>query len=103
VLRREVAHIQFADAVTMIARGELLWAPPERFERLTADTSPDAVQREHLLLSAFLRSPAGERVTKWTMRLRLELRNTDDREWLANHALTQDNADGPNDEQRRAG
>lgn len=102
VLRREKSHIEFADAVLMIARGELLWAPPERFERLNAATPLDVVQREHILLSAFLRSPAGQRITKWTMRRRLELRTSDDRDWLARRALTGGNADEQNDEQRRA-
>jgi hypothetical protein len=93
VLRREKPRIGFADAVLLVARGELLWAPPDRFERLGAGTSVDAVQREHILLSAFLRSPAGQRITQWTMRRRLELRVGDDRDWLATQALARGDAD----------
>jgi hypothetical protein len=88
VLRREKAHLDVVDAVTMIAHGELLWAPPERFEPLAADTPVDEVRREYILLRAFLRSPAGQRLTRWTMRLRLELRTSADQDWLTNRALT---------------
>jgi hypothetical protein len=45
------------------------------------------VQREHILVSAFLRSPAGQRITRWTARRRLELWTRQAREWLANHEL----------------
>jgi hypothetical protein len=103
VLRRERAQVEFADAVVMIARGELLWVPPDRFERLGNRTPVDAVQREHILLSAFLRSPAGQRITRWTMRRRLELRASDARDWLASHTLARGDADEPNDEHRHAG
>jgi hypothetical protein len=61
------------------------------------------VQREHILLSAFLRSPAGQRITRWTMRRRLELRANDARDWLASHTLVRGDADEPNDERRHAG
>ncbi|HEY2067084.1 MAG TPA: hypothetical protein VGG84_14105 [Gemmatimonadaceae bacterium] len=103
VLRRERARIEFADAVVMIARGELLWSPPERFERLSSRMPLDTVQREHILLSAFLRSPAGQRITRWTMRRRLELRANDARDWLASRTLVRGDADEPNDEHRHAG
>jgi hypothetical protein len=93
VLRRERPRIDLADAAVLIARGELLWVPPDRFERLSPDMPLDAVQREHLLLSTFLRSPAGRRITRWTMRRRLELRVSDDRDWLATHGLARDDAD----------
>jgi hypothetical protein len=87
VLRREQPNIELADAATMISRGELLWAPPERFDPLGAGTPPDFVRREHTLLLAFFRSPAGRRVTSWTPRHRLELRLREHREWRARHAL----------------
>jgi hypothetical protein len=93
VLRREVVHIAFDDALAMIARGEVLWAPPERFEPLGADTSVDAVHREHLLLRALLRSPAGQRIARWTTRRRLELRTSDTQDWLARRTLTRGDAD----------
>jgi hypothetical protein len=93
VLRRERPHIDLADAVLLIAQGEMLWAPPDRFDRLSATTPLDAVQREHLLLIAFLRSPAGRRLSRWSMRRRLELRVGDDRDWLATHALARGDAD----------
>jgi hypothetical protein len=88
VLRREINYIAFEQAAAMVARGDLLWAPPERFDSLDVGTPLDAVQREHVLIAAFLRSPSGRRVTKWTMRLWLELRNRDLVEWLARRALT---------------
>ena len=96
-LRRETPRVAFADAVLLIARGELLWVPPDRFERLSAGTPLDTVQREHLLLSAFLRSPAGQRIVRWSMRRRLELRVSDARDWLATHALARGEPDAAGD------
>jgi hypothetical protein len=98
VLRRERGRIAFADAVLLIARGELLWAPPEDFEPLDADASPEEVQREHILIGAYLRSPAGQRIPRWTIRRRLEARVGAAREWLAGRALTRGNPDPADDE-----
>jgi hypothetical protein len=98
VYRREAPEIDFGHAVTLIASGELLWAPPEDFDRLVAETSLEAVQREHTLLSAFLRSPAGHRITQWRARRRLELRLNDARAWLARRTITRDDAVETGDE-----
>jgi hypothetical protein len=92
VLQREIKHIEFSDAVEMIASGELLWVPPEHFEHLDGDTPFDEVQREHVLLCAFLCSPAGQRVSQWTLRQRIELRTRDDRDWLASRSLSRGDA-----------
>jgi hypothetical protein len=93
VLRREEANIEFADAVMKIERGALLWAPSAPFERLEVDTAFEKVQREHMLLFAFLRSPAGRRMTKWSARRRLEIRARETKDWLRNRELTRGNAD----------
>jgi hypothetical protein len=93
VLRQEAKHIDLDRAVALIAAGELLWTPPETFERLGLGTSLDAVQQEHALLCAFLRSPGGCRLPRWGMRTRLEGRITDDRAWLARRALIRGEAD----------
>ena len=98
VLRRESIHIPFFDAVTKIGKGELLWTPPDRFQPLDGDSSVDAVQREVILLDAFLRSPTGQRMTRWTERQRLELRAGDLRDWLASRTLTRDDSDWQGDE-----
>jgi hypothetical protein len=98
VLRREAVHIEFDHAVTLIEAGKLLWTPPEDFECLDVSTSTDAVQQEHALLCAFLRSPAGRRISHWGMRTRLETRLNDDRAWLARRALTLGDADETVDE-----
>jgi hypothetical protein len=93
VLRRETTRIEFVDAVLMIARGELLWAPPDPLPRLDVDSVPDVVQREHILLGAFLCSPAAQRITRWTVRRRLELWTREARQWLASHELAPGDAD----------
>jgi hypothetical protein len=98
VLRREAAHIDFDHAVTLITAGELLWTPPARFERFDAGTSADAVRQEQALLCAFLRSPAGRRISHREMRTRLETRLNDDRAWLVRRAFTMDDAREPKDE-----
>jgi hypothetical protein len=87
VLRREAARVEFVEAVLMIVRGDLLWVPPDPLPRLDAGAAPDVVQREALLLRAFLRSPAGQRITRWTARRRLELWIREARQWLASHQL----------------
>jgi hypothetical protein len=93
VLRREVVHIELMDAVAKIASGEVLWVPPDHFEPLDADTPVDAVHREHLLLRAFLRSPAGQRIAKWSTHRRLQKRSSDTQDWLARRTLTRGDAD----------
>jgi hypothetical protein len=93
VLRREVVHIELVDIVARIAAGEVLWAPPEHFDPLNDDTPIDVVQREHLLLRAFLCSPAGQRITRWTMRRRLELRSSDTQDWLERRTLARGDTD----------
>jgi hypothetical protein len=87
VLRREEPHIEFVDAVLMIARGELLWPIPDALPRLEPGTAPDVVQRERILIGAFLGSPAGQRIARWAVRRRLELWSRTAREWLATHEL----------------
>jgi hypothetical protein len=93
VLRREALHIEFVEAVLMIARGDLLWPIPEVLPRLEPGTAPDVVQRERILIGAFLRSPAGQRITRWSVRRRLELWNRTAREWLATHELARGDPD----------
>jgi hypothetical protein len=85
-LRRVAEHIDFDHAVTLIAAGELLWNPPQSFERLNDSTSLDAVRREPELLCAFLRSPIGRRHPNRSMLKRLEERIIDVQTWLAHRA-----------------
>jgi hypothetical protein len=97
VLRREVVHIGLMDVVGKIATGEVLWAPPRNFEPLDDDTPIDMVQPEHLLLRAFVASPAGQRIATWSMRRRLQSRIRDTEEWLARRTLTRGDADTTGD------
>jgi hypothetical protein len=103
VLRREAPHIEFDHAVSLIAAGELLWNPPDEFDRLDADTSLEAVQQEHALLCAFLRSPAGNRVTSWKARRWIESRINEDRDWAARRMIARGDVDEPDDHGRRSG
>ena len=97
VLRREVVHIDVDEAAVKIASGEVLWVPPQHFAALGTDTPVDAVRREHLLLNAFLCSPAAEGIKKWMVRRRLQARTSDTRDWLARRALTRGDADSTSD------
>jgi len=99
VLRREVVDIQFYHVVTLITSGEVLWSPPETFDRLDANASIDAVRAEHALLCAFLRSPVGHRLTHKGVRSRLETRLNADRAWLVRHAFSRRDADEPTDDE----
>ncbi len=100
VLRPEVRHIGFDHAVSLIASGDLLWNPPDEFERLDSDTPLEAVQQECALLSAFLRSPAGHRITSWKTRRWLERRLQDGRDWAARRMLAHDDVDDSGDQGR---
>jgi hypothetical protein len=98
VFRREAAHIEFVEAVLSIARGDLLWVPPDALLRLDAAASPEVVQHHQILLSAYLRSPAGQRITRWTVRRRLDLWVRAAREGRASHALARGDADATGQE-----
>lgn len=97
VLRQEAQHLELDHALTLIAAGELLWNPPDSFEHLDVTTSLDAVRQEQDMLCAFLRSPAGRRLSHWGMRTRLEERITDVQAWLAQRALTGGDAEESED------
>jgi hypothetical protein len=97
VLQREAAHVDLIEAALMISRGELLWAVPEVRPRLEAGTPVDVVQRESILLTAFLRSPAGRRIPKWSAQRRLELWCRAANEWLAAWQLTRGDSDARRD------
>jgi hypothetical protein len=92
VFRREANHLDIAYAMKLIATGDLLWGPPDDFERLDDDMAPESVQLEHGLLCAFLRSPVGQGVDRWTQ-TRLQGRLSDDRDWLARHAVSSGDPD----------
>ena len=102
VLRQEASHIEFEHAVSLIAAGELLWNPPDEFERLTADTPLEAVQQEHGLLCAFLRSPAGHRIMSWKSRRWIESRINEDRDWAARRMLARRDAEERGDQDRHS-
>jgi hypothetical protein len=102
VLLQEAPRISFHRAVSLIAAGEVLWNPPEVFERLDSDTPLEVVQQEHELLSAFLRSPAGQRITSWTARRWLMSRLKEHRDWAARRVLVRENVDEPGDQDRRS-
>ena len=86
-LRRVDAEIPFERALEQIASGELLWNPPERFERLTGDMRLDVVQQRVALLEAFRRSPACVDSADWAMRARIDAHLTESRNWLTRRAL----------------
>jgi hypothetical protein len=98
VLRRAMPRIALADAVLMIARGELLWAVPDTLPSLVAGTPSGVVHRERTLLMAFLRSPAARRITRWSARRRLELWTREAAEWLAHRELVRGDADTAEEE-----
>ncbi len=87
-LRRVEADIPFERALEQIASGELLWNPPERFDRLAPDAPLDLVQQRVALLDAFRRSPACVDSTDWAMRARIDATLTESRNWLTRRALT---------------
>jgi hypothetical protein len=87
-LRRTDTDIAFEQAIELIATGELLWNPPERFARLSASVPLQIVQQRVALLEAFRRSPGCIDSTDWAMRARIDAQLTESRNWLTRRALT---------------
>jgi hypothetical protein len=87
VMRRLDETIRFEDALLQIAVGELLWEPPQATEPLRADTPIETVQQQVSLILAFRQSPAGNDLTDWALRARLDERLADCRMWLTRRAL----------------
>lgn len=86
-LKRLAPSIEFERALELIASGELLWAPPERFEPLRPEVEIGAVQRHIALLDAFRRSPAFADSRDWTLPARIDARISESRAWLTRRAL----------------
>jgi hypothetical protein len=92
IFRPEGLRLDFGSALRLIVAGELLWNPPDDFQRLCTTTAIEEVQRERSLLRAFLRPPTGHRIDK-RLRSRLLDRLTDDCYWLACRALSRGDAE----------
>ena len=103
VLRKESPHIAFEYAATLIAAGDLLWSPPDQFDRLDVECVPEAVRHERALINAFLRSPAGRRLPGRAIRRNLEDRIADDTAWLIRHAAAWDVADALDEDEDTGG
>lgn len=87
-LRRIDAEISFERAVALIASGEMLWEPPERFERFAPDASLETVRQRIALLGAFRRSPWCVESKDWTLLARIDAQLAEGRTWLSRRALT---------------
>jgi hypothetical protein len=91
-LRRVAPIMAFDDAVKQIASGELLWHPPQHFERLRQDSSFDIVQKRLALLQALRSSPSYVESTDWELRTRVEMQIAEARAWLSRRAITSGDA-----------
>jgi hypothetical protein len=100
VMRRLDETIRFEDALLQIATGELLWEPPHATEPLRPDTPIEWVQQQVSLILAFRQSPAGNDLTDWALRARLDERLADCRMWLTRRALS---AGGPSTDAKESG
>jgi hypothetical protein len=86
-LKRVDPDIPFERALELISSGELLWNPPERFEKLGPDVSMERVQQRVAILEAFRRSSACVDSTDWEMRARVDAQLAESRNWLTRRAL----------------
>ncbi|HET7186555.1 MAG TPA: hypothetical protein VFI52_00310 [Gemmatimonadaceae bacterium] len=86
-LKRLAPSIEFERALELIASGELLWTPPERFEALRPEVEIGTVQRHIALLDAFRRSPAFADSKDWALPARIDARISESRAWLTRRAL----------------
>jgi hypothetical protein len=92
-LRRTVADFPLERALTLIASGEILWTPPDRFER-TDGMTMESVQQGIALLEAYRRSPACLESSDWSMRSRIDEQLSESRSWLTRRALMSGDATG---------
>ena len=92
-LKRLAPTIDFDVALELIATGEMLWTPPEKFEALRADLAIEEVQNHLALLDAYRRSPSCMDARDWRLPARVDARITESRAWLTRRALT--SGEGP--------
>jgi hypothetical protein len=94
-LRRTVQNIPLDLAAELIASGEVLWIPPERFDRPGPEDSIESMRQRIALLEAYRQSPACVESDDWTARARIDAQLIVIRHWLTRRALSSgDAADG---------
>jgi hypothetical protein len=86
-LRRTVPNFPVDLAVELIASGEVLWTPPEQFDRPRSKDSIASVQQRVALLEAYRQSPACVEASDWMMRARIDSHIVVLRHWLTTRAL----------------
>jgi hypothetical protein len=86
-LQRLAPSIDFDVALDLIANGEMLWTPPEKFEALRHDLLIEEVQQHLALLDAYRRSPSYTDARDWALAARVDTRITESRTWLTRRAL----------------
>jgi hypothetical protein len=86
-LQRLAPSIDFDVALDLIASGEMLWTPPEKFEVLRPDLAIEEVQQHLALLDAYRRSPSYTDARERALPARVDARITESRAWLTRRAL----------------
>jgi hypothetical protein len=86
-MRRTVTNVPLDLALELIESGEVLWAPPARFARLSAADPLQSVRHRVALLEAFKRSPGYVGSSDWIMQMRIDAQLVVLRQWLNRHAL----------------
>jgi hypothetical protein len=87
-LRRTVPNFPADLAAELIVSGEVLWAPPERFDRPHPTDSIESVRQRVTLLEAYRQSPTCIESSDWTERARIDAALIVLRHWLTRRALS---------------
>jgi hypothetical protein len=87
-LRRTVPNFPADLAAELIVSGEVLWTPPERFDRPHPMDSIASVQQRVTLLEAYRQSPTCVESSDWTERARIDAALIVLRHWLTRRALS---------------
>lgn len=87
-LRRTALNFPLERAVELIASGEVLWTPPQRFDRPAPGDPIESVQQHVALLEAYRQSPACVESSDSMARARIDARLVVLRQWLNRRALS---------------
>jgi hypothetical protein len=87
-LQRTVPDFPFHLAAELIASGEVLWTPPQRFDRPHPMDSIEAIQQRVALLEAYRQSPSCVESSDWMARARIDAQLIVLRHWLTRRALS---------------
>jgi hypothetical protein len=87
-LRRTVPDFPLDLAVELLVSGEVLWTPPEPFDRPGPNDTIESMRLRVTLLEAYRQSPACVESSDWMARARIDAQIAALRQWLTRRTLS---------------